>query len=304
MILIVILTIALGVIWHIPFFLLMFTSFRLYKTSDRSRVVNIQKKITNASIFSDDKPVGLIWNKEQMMLGLIIETSTNKSKNIELWMICKPETWDLYEQKDDGRTYIQFWEIDGTFQWQNVNKRPIDVTDFEPRKSLPNFTPFTSGRRILNLSQAEIVDKIYQTYKEKNTSTAFVYGNPGSGKSALGLLVAKKLNGSFCKAFNPFQPGLNLSLLYLQVEPTQSNPLVILLDEIDVQWDQFPIQGHKDIPTQIVDKRSWNSIFDDINLGLYPHLVVILTSNKPYTDYDLSFTRDGRIDNRMVLNSP
>jgi len=57
---------------------------------------------------------------------------------------------------------------------------------------------------------------------------------------------------------------------------------------------------HKNIPIEIYNKITWNNLFDDINLNLYPHLILILTTNlsKETLDsqYDSSYTRLGRVD--------
>jgi len=60
------------------------------------------------------------------------------------------------------------------------------------------------------------------------------------------------------------------------------------------------IQPHKDIPIQIREKSDWNGMLDKTtDLGFYPHLILILTSNVPIqkiNEKDKSLLRQGRID--------
>ena len=64
---------------------------------------------------------------------------------------------------------------------------------------------------------------------------------------------------------------------------------------------------HKNIPIEVYNKTTWNNLFDDINLMLYPNLIVILTTNLTNTlikeKYDLSYIRKGRVDIIKQLNN-
>ena len=58
---------------------------------------------------------------------------------------------------------------------------------------------------------------------------------------------------------------------------------------------------HKDIPTEVYNKTTWNTLLDDINIKLYPYLIIILTSNLSNSDIDLkyndtSYIRTGRVN--------
>ena len=97
--------------------------------------------------------------------------------------------------------------------------------------------------------------------------------------------------------------------MYATVEPTKNNPLVIVLDEIDIMFNNVfneKIKEHRDTPTQIFNKSTLNRFFDDINLGvLYPHLVILMTSNHSVEfikeKYDPSYIREGRVNLKFVL---
>ena len=120
-------------------------------------------------------------------------------------------------------------------------------------------------------------------------------------------LRAKKLNANFVDDFNPSEPGDTLEYLYTLVRPTHSNPLVIVLDEIDILIETFHngnVIQHKKITKLVNNKTTWNKFLDKIEIGLYPHIILLLCSNKSkkYIDnLDPSYLRDGRVHHYAEL---
>jgi hypothetical protein len=64
-------------------------------------------------------------------------------------------------------------------------------------------------------------------------------------------------------------------------------------------------QIHAGIPAnpkfiiQTRDKAGWNQILDEIHIGMYPNLILLLTSNKTpeeISEMDPSYIREGRVD--------
>jgi hypothetical protein len=57
---------------------------------------------------------------------------------------------------------------------------------------------------------------------------------------------------------------------------------------------------HADMPTEVYNKTTWNTLLDDINIKLYPYVIIILTSNlsKDEIDlkYDPSYIRNKRVN--------
>ena len=118
----------------------------------------------------------------------------------------------------------------------------------------------------------------------------------------IGILLSKELNGSLVTTFNPNEPGDTISSLYNTINPSKNNPLIIVMDEIDIMIDDIhnnKTTKHKNIPIQIYNKTTFNRFLDDINLGLYPYLILILTSNIDLNTlkriYDRSYFRPERI---------
>ena len=147
--------------------------------------------------------------------------------------------------------------------------------------------------------QKEIVEDICQKYKETKRGVFFIHGISGAGKSTIGLLVAKQLKGTFCHTFNPTDPGDTLHLLLRDSDPCEESPTVIVLEEINTlirNINEGLVQKHKNITTQINNKSTYNTFFDD--LIMYKHVIIIMTSNedKPAIDaLDPCYLRQGRI---------
>jgi hypothetical protein len=151
-------------------------------------------------------------------------------------------------------------------------------------------------------NQKNILGKIKDHYKKNLCTTVFIHGSPNSGKSSIGLLLAMELKASFCNSFNPTEPGDQLSMLYNRADPSEKNPFIVVIDEADVMLEKIhscSIAPHKNIPILIRDKPGWNLFFDNINLGIYPYMILIMTSNKPDTyinEMDSCYLRSGRVD--------
>jgi hypothetical protein len=124
-----------------------------------------------------------------------------------------------------------------------------------------------------------------------------------------GLLTAKLLNGSLVRSFQPTQPNDTIASLYASISPSKNKPLIIIFDEIDIMFEKIysgKVEQHRDIPTQIYDKPSFNRFLDDIDLGvIYPYLIIVMTSNlsaqQIEESYDPSYIRKGRVTERYIL---
>ena len=130
-----------------------------------------------------------------------------------------------------------------------------------------------------------------------------ISGRPGTGKSSMDILIAKELNGSLCKTYDPTNPGDYLENVYNQVNPTDKNPLILLIDEFDILLHSLhnkQVVLHDDIPTEVSNKTKWNNLFDDLNLKLFPNLIVILTTNLTRKtieeNFEKSYIRNERVN--------
>jgi len=185
--------------------------------------------------------------------------------------------------ESDNKNEITVYERHGNYFWLNYSSRVLNVESYTE-----------------NENQKYVIENILENFNRN--LTVILHGKPGSGKSMIGLLLAKKLNGFFCDTFNPTEPGDDLSILYNTVIPTKSKPLILMLEEYDIMISRIHnngIENHKHIPIQIRDKISWNNFLDKIDRGYFPNLILILTSNShpdKITNLDPCYIRRGRVD--------
>ena len=164
-------------------------------------------------------------------------------------------------------------------------KRPIKNFDFKPRTD-----------------QAILIKQIQDLYTKKKAITIFLHGPPCSGKSILGLLLADVYSSSYCNSFSPWEPGDTMACIMDEAEPTKDKPLIIVWEEIDgpLTLIHKGLEPHKNIPILVRNKTGWNNLLDKIQLGLYPNIILLLTSNIPIRKInetlDESYLRQGRMD--------
>lgn len=179
---------------------------------------------------------------------------------------------------------VSIIERDGNFNFLYYITRTIFVSTIKTPRPL----------------QKAIVAKIIALFKEKNFASTFVYGPSGTGKTTLGLLTAMETNGCIVTTFNPSEPGDNLQKVVKASAPKSSKPLIVVLDEVDVLIRNIHnnlIQLHKNIPTAVYDKRTFNKFFDD--LFLFPNVIIIMTSNVRKDEIDKmdpSYLREKQVD--------
>lgn len=119
--------------------------------------------------------------------------------------------------------------------------------------------------------------------RDRGHATVFLHGPPGTGKSMIGVLFAEELGGVYCNTLKPWEPGDTLGSLHSQVEPSAEKPLIVCFDEFDgplMAIHGRSIERHKNIPTAVADKEGWNRFLDEVSRGMFPHMILLLTSNR------------------------
>jgi hypothetical protein len=126
----------------------------------------------------------------------------------------------------------------------------------------------------------------------------------------IGVFVAQKLGGVYCNEFTPWIPGDSLNLLKQEHKPTRESPLVISMDEVDVAIIKIAkglIKLNETTMISTSSKNGWNTLFDNIERGMYPNTILILTSNHSPDEIaahcggDSSYLRDKRITEKFIL---
>jgi hypothetical protein len=83
-----------------------------------------------------------------------------------------------------------------------------------------------------------------------------------------------------------------------------------VFDEIDVKLEAIHfgrIPNNVNVQTSVRDKCGWNKLFSKIERGLFPNLIIVMTSNKSpeqitkIMDNDTSYLRKGRVDRFFSL---
>lgn len=163
--------------------------------------------------------------------------------------------------------------------------------------------------------QKTIIDQVLNNYDKHTYSTTLVYGTPGTGKSMIGELMAQELlkrdhinSVSYVDTFDPLTPNDTFYKLYSTIAPSKDRPMIVVLEEIDIilkKIHEGSILPHKTFPTPIIDKTSWNQFFDRFDRTLFPHVILLMTTNQPmsyFESLDNSYLRDGRCNLKICAD--
>ena len=266
-----------------------------YDVRNREVIMNIQRKIKVSSHKSEDgKALGLAlgWFYIAYMTIKIeygeehrnCYICTTKKIFDELCSSTETQTTDGVISKTQNKT-LTIYERSGNFQWCVWNKRQI---------VLKNATPLPT--------QHCAMQTIRTLYKQKSGGVILLHGKPGSGKSMIPLLLAQELKAHYTKDYKPYEPNCKLGNLWREAGPSDDELIIVVLEEFDIPLVQIhnnTIPSHKTLTIECRDKIGWNGIFDDINNGMYPYMLVFLTTNKTpefLQALDSSYIRPGRVD--------
>ena len=152
--------------------------------------------------------------------------------------------------------------------------------------------------------QIEIIDQILQIYNESdmNICRAFVYGKVGCGKSYIGKIITRKLNGQLATHINLSSPGSGFRHLYKKAMPTKECPLIVQLDELDVTIKKVHEGNiktdHMWLITECYDKPTFTTFWSEV-VTKYPYVIWLSTSNSTISDInklDECYLRKNRQD--------
>lgn len=285
--------------WEFIFLVTQLFGVRMYTIRDKDDCKRIQKRIgRNSSHLADGNKgygyaVGLWY-----VMSISIENSEGGDR-YNIWLIATETSYailmkDKEAVKLDGakledsipveKTALKVYDRAGSFYNNYFKKREIAMTSMKPRPE-----------------QEAIIELIRKLHAKQEHSVVFLHGPPGSGKSLVGILLANSYKGSYCNTLKPWQPGDTIASVYAEVEPTADAPLILAFDEFDGALLKIHtgIEPHKNLPIQVADKAGWNQMLDEIQRGMYPHLILLMTSNRGpefINALDTSYIRKGRVD--------
>jgi hypothetical protein len=292
--------------WTIIFLYLQPCGIKYYCLNKSEECKKIQKYINNfcSEQIDNEKGAGYsfgYWyvlhlsinhgDTDMYQIKMIATESSYKllTKEIDIYNITNKDSDNNSEEK-----YIQKITIyDRMSSYHNpwFKKRNISIQSVTPR-----------------LEQQIILDSIISHQKIKKHTVIYLSGTPGSGKSMIGLFLAQYYNGNYCNTLLPWQPGDSINSIYTEVDPTEKTPLIVVLEEVDIPLVKIhnnQIEPHKHIPISVKDKTGWNLMFDAINRGMFPYLIILMTSNKNHefiNQLDTSYLRKNRVDLIFELN--
>jgi hypothetical protein len=298
--------------WSSIFLLTQLFGIRLYTLTDREVCLRLQRRLRWSShTMNGNKLAG--YSAGRWYFLCLSVTPGDTGDKFDLWMVSTAPSFEALTGEAEPAAQPQ------TTQKVVGAESPAAPAPL-PKKQLDVYARTGSyynvwwRRRKISIdaiearpAQETILADVEALYRRRGHAVVFVHGAPGTGKSMLGPLLAFRLNGSYCNTLKPWQPNDTLAELYNESEASADRPLIISFDEFDgplVRIHTGAIDPHKNLPTAILDKPGWNHFLDEIGRGMYPHLILLLTSNRDpefIRSLDPSYIREGRVDLVMPL---
>lgn len=284
-----------SILWTLPFILSSIIGYSLNYINDTEKInkllIDFKKKSYYSHCDENKKPLGWFISFSELYIGYIqlFKNYRGSDKKI-IWVFCMDHSRDKLYRNNNKKLVKTNFLLKILFAYNSYWDRRYKMKELSLKIESYNY-------------QEKIINDIISIYKEKGFLTSYLHGKPGVGKSCISYLLAKKLNSVLCNTFDPSEPGTTLDKLYSEAERTDGSPLIVVIDECDRLIKKIHNENivlHKDIPTAVRDKQTFNNFLDQIDIGLYYNMILLLISNrsreeihKEYNDY--SYLRDGRI---------
>jgi hypothetical protein len=282
--------------WFLLLIPLQYYGYYSFEITTNTLVSSVVKKLPKrSSIIRNNFQIGKYFYGK-WYIGYIDETESH-NQMIKIFthrdyykeLIATETPNELFAAKKNQTINITYLAKIGGFAWIRYNERKLNVSNF-------NLQP----------RQRTIIYAINNIFKKKNHLTVLVYGSPGIGKSMVPILLAKQLKGAYCNSYAPTDPGDSLEILHSSQCPCAEHPLIVVWEETDIMIKKIhenAVPGHKQATIECQDKSSYTRLMDNFDRGIYPHTILIMTSNKPkayFDNLDTAFMRKGRIN--LVFN--
>jgi len=295
--------------WTAAFILARRYKFRIYTLNKPEECKRVQRRVQDFSSHTTDNGKGYGWAFGRWY---IIHMELDRDGYVNVWMIASEYSYnELTKDLDDDE------EEEGEETAIIPPPPPVDTKNtkklhiYDRRGNYESF--YYRKRSIKSLGfapkpeQTTIMDEIKTVYQQKGRGVFFIYGPPNTGKSIIGLLLAEYYGGNYSNTFTPWQPGNVLTDLTDEIELVREKPLIVAFDEVDIallRIHEGTVPDHKNVPTLIQDKTGWNRFLDNFQRGLFPYLILLMTSNRSpefISSLDPSYLRKGRVDGIFEL---
>jgi len=283
--------------WSLIFLFTPYFGVHLYNIKKREECLTIQKNLSGCS-HTTDGGKGYGYSVGRWYIAYI-EYSGEQDPSVS--MVCTKSTYERLSKSRD---------IEVSFTETSVVKSGNPIKVLERYGSSGNCYYLSRNLKVAveaRPAQREIINSIKEILAQKKSSIVLIHGPPNVGKTMISLIIANDLKGIYCSSINPWEPGDTIASLYTHAEPTEEMPLIVAFDEIDgpLQRIHEGIPDHKHVRTKVKDKQGWNQMLDEIQMGFYPHLVMIFTTNKDpefFNKMDPSYIREHRVDKIYELS--
>ena len=277
---------AFGTIfWSLFFIPTYLFGYKLIEIKSNCKIGLVTKNHKYATMYDEDgEPKHFIITSNG---GIAFKTITRNERTSfkTMWLLTKDKvlTDELKNASDDASNH-NLWFTKGNYFELEYASRRINLGKYDGRNDV-------------------IVKKIVKKFNVNKNVSAFISGNVGLGKTSIGYSIAKSFKSSnITLDFDPSEPNNNIDQLYFTINPTKDNPLVIIMDEIDILIENIHhrrIENHKYIPIKVRNKSSFNKLLDNFSSGRYENIILIMTSNHSLSyinKLDISYLRKGRVD--------
>jgi hypothetical protein len=296
----------------LPISLLLQNDLRIFTLSKKEDCLKLQEKIGKVCTHSTENGGYGFSFGYWYILNLDVKSS-NDGTTYSAWIVCTKRRFDLLmEESPQKKKTIK--NLENT---QKSMKEEFYVLE----KSTGNYSNTYYRMRTLERycivpseAQQKIVDSELEIFRGKGSAVFFVSGPCGRGKSMTAVFLAKALNAMYCEDCTPWEPGDSVQSMYMDFQHDtlgkKPGPIIVCFDEIDVVLEKMhakQIPNNETVQTSVRDKMGWNKLFSKIERGLYPNLIIVMTSNKSPEEItvalgnDRSFLRKGRIDRFYTL---
>lgn len=283
--------------WTFVFVLLREYGVRLYILKKKEGCTAIQKNITNWTVTTDgDKGSGYA-----VGYWYLAQTMNNDEDMPSMWIICSKNTFAKLSLDTAKPCSFQIIDSKESNTLQKEEAKQIFILDrFGSQNSCYYRRRSTHLSVVPRAKQQNVVDEVRLLLKTTKKATILLHGKPGVGKTMVGYILAHALGGSYTSECCPWEPTDCISNIYDEGQISESHPLIIAWDEIDIALEaiQRGIPSSKRFRIKVQNKQGWNNMFDAIHMGHFPHLVILMTTNKRPEELavDPSFLANHRID--------